>query len=78
MNEKSKNEQLAHLVSIFEKALKDAEDFARENNLEFRIAPTYGMGGTYAPDWDSSWNDSGCSENYEQRQYKWNASSQSC
>lgn len=47
MSDKELNAQLAALVSEFEAALRKAEDFADAHGLDFRIDPSYGMGGTY-------------------------------
>lgn len=40
-------EKLAELVEIAENALKTAEKFSNEYNLEFGFSPAYGMGGWY-------------------------------
>jgi hypothetical protein len=46
-NKHDKNKHLQELVTVAAKALKEAEDYAKEHGLEFSIYPAYGMGGTF-------------------------------
>jgi len=66
--------ELASRVAAFEAALEEAETFATENKLYFRISPAYGMGGTFdgelvgqAPEYEGDEDHTG-----------WCPSSQSC
>jgi hypothetical protein len=69
--------KLAGMVEQAQKALAKAEEYAKENELDFRFCPAYGMGGYFRKveeyDEDYIYNDE-CKVG----DYAWFPSSQSC
>lgn len=72
MSTKELQQELAALVSKFESALAEAEAFATEHKLSFRIDPCYGAGATF----DGA--EVGETNEWGEETYGWFASSQSC
>lgn len=72
MERKEATVELARLVKAFNDALTEAESFATEHKLSFRIDPSYGMGGTF--DGESV----GEKDEWGEESDGWFASSQSC
>jgi hypothetical protein len=60
------------LVKLAYAAIAEAEVLAEAGQFSFSFELTYGMGGTFAEDWDASSDEEG------RTPYGWNASSQSC
>ena len=60
------------LVKLAYAAIAEAEVLAEAGQFSFRFELGYGMGGTFAKDWDASRDEEGRTPN------GWNASSQSC
>lgn len=71
MSTKELQQELAALVNKFNSALAEAEAFATEHKLSFRIEPCYGAGASF----DGA--EVG-EENYQGNEDGWFASSQSC
>ena len=58
MTEQQKIEHLSKLVEQANAALREAEQFATDNNLSFRFDPAYGIGGWFE---SGEWNPSSMS-----------------
>lgn len=68
------SKKIAHLLNTIEGLLKDCENIADDAGVDFSWnGPSYGMGGSYTPDFESSDDEDDWSESAG-----WSASSQSC
>ena len=72
MDKQEASKRLATLVAAFNSALNEAESFAIEHKLSFRINPSYGMGGTFDGEEYGQLNE------YDEESDGWYSSSQSC
>lgn len=66
MSTKEQYEKLIELTKAAQEAVQAAYRYARDNQLYFSVPPiVYDEDDSDNPEWESSWDDSGCSYDYE-------------